>query len=383
MDVDIGERRPRRQLALFLYGTGLAIGLHLALIHLFLWRSFGAFFFFLGATLVFTTATLILWQSVLPRLSERRFPARLAWQLVIALSTFAVLSFLATEVNALLFAGHSLLRPYDGADVTFTISSAALRRAPVIYSLIPIIPAAVLCVVGFNLHWWRIFVMQSRQRELRELAVSSQLAALRAQVNPHFFFNSLNSIAQLITTDPVKAETCIERLADIFRYLLTRTQAEFVPLAEELDMAEAYLDIERARFGEDLRVEEQIDDRARSCFLPGLILQPLVENAVKHGISQKIGGGLVLIRVVLEDRTLRLTVRDTGAGIQANGPLFERGVGLRNVRDRLVKLYGPEYAPTIKSVHDEGTTVSLRIPVAPVARERESSGSVATGDAGA
>ncbi len=367
-EVDGGELRPLRQHVLFLYGTGLAIGLHLALIHLYLWRSLGAFFFFLSATLVFSTATLALWQLVLPRLSQRRFGTRLALQVLISVATFAVLSFVTTELNAMLFGGHSLLRPYTGNDITITIHSEALRRAPVIYSLIPIIPTAVLCLVGFNLHWWRIFVLRGREREARELAVAAQLAALRAQVNPHFFFNTLNSIAQLISTDPPKAEACLERLADIFRYMLTRTQHEFVPLAAELEVAEAYLEIERARFGDDLVVTEEIEEPARSVLLPGLILQPLVENAVKHGISQKIGGGSVSIGAALENGNLRLTVSDTGAGMRTRDALFERGVGLRNVRDRLVKLYGPDYIPAITTAVGEGTTVTLRIPVvAPIA----------------
>jgi signal transduction histidine kinase len=348
----------------FLYGTGLAIGLHLALIHLFLFRSIGAFFSFLFATLLYSTATWGLWQGVLPRLSDREFPSRLTWQLLISLATFTVMSFLTLELNAAVFGGHSLLWPYEGGDQVITIPGATLRRAPVVYALIPIVPTALLCVVGFNLHWWRIYKMQNRARELRELATSAQLAALRAQVNPHFLFNSLNSIIQLISTDPAKAETCVERLAEIFRYMLTHTQEEFVPLAEELQLSEAYLEIERARFGGDLVVSEDIDERARSLLLPGLILQPLVENAVKHGISQKIGGGSVVIRAALENGDLHLTVRDTGAGIRANGSIFERGVGLRNVRDRLVRLYGAQYAPAITSALGEGTTVNVRIPVA-------------------
>jgi len=369
MEVAAGEQRPLRQQMLFLYGTGLAIGLHLALIHLYLWHSLGAFWFFLVATLMFSTATLLLWQRVLPRLSRRASVARLTGQVVISLIAFGVLSFAVTEINALFFDGHSLLRPYTGGDLTITIPSAALRRAPLIYSLIPIVPSAVLCVVGFNLHWQRIVLLQGRERELRELAIAAQLAALRAQVNPHFFFNSLNSIAQLISTDPAKAEACVERLADIFRYVLTRTQAEFVPLAEELQIAEAYLDIERARFGDDLIVREEIDERARALLLPGLILQPLVENAVKHGISQKIGGGSVLIRAALEGDALRLMVHDTGVGIRAPESVFERGLGLRNVRDRLVKLYGIDYAPSIRSADGEGTTVTVRIPVGTAAQE--------------
>ena len=207
-------------------------------------------------------------------------------------------------------------RTHGGA-ITVTFPADGGAPLPIIYPLIPIIPVTALCVVGFNLHWWRIRLMQGRERELRELAIAAQLAALRAQINPHFFFNSLNSIAQLIQTDPAKAEACVERLADIFRYLLSRTQAEFVPLADELKVAEAYLDIERARFGEDLIVKEEIDERARAVLMPGLMLQPLVENAVRHGISRKIGGGAVLIRAAIDDGNLQLTVSDTGVGIRA------------------------------------------------------------------
>ena len=194
--------------------------------------------------------------------------------------------------------------------------------------------------------------------------MSAQLAALRAQVNPHFLFNSLNSIAQLIATDPAKAEACVERLGEIYRYLLHRAHADFVPLAEELSVAESYLEIERARFGDALTVEEQIDVRARGLLLPSLILQPLVENAVKHGISPKVGGGRVTIEAHVDDGDLRLAVRDTGVGVRDQQAMFEHGVGLRNVRDRLLRLYGADYAPQVVSRPGDGTTVTLRIPVA-------------------
>jgi two-component system LytT family sensor kinase len=279
---------------------------------------------------------------------------------------FGILSWMATELNAALVGGSSvLLRPYRGGDIPITIPAEALRRAPLIYTLIPIVPTALLCVIGFNQHWRRILVLEGRERELRELAVSAQLAALRAQLNPHFFFNSLNSIAQLISTDPIKAEACVERLAEIFRYMLRRGHSEFVPLEEELRIAEAYLEIERARFGEDLSVEERIDPRARQILLPELILQPLVENAVKHGISRKIGGGRVRIEAGFENGDLYLTVADTGAGVQGGSNIFESGVGLKNVRDRLLRLFGPLYAPIVASEAGKGTTVTLRIPVPP------------------
>jgi LytS/YehU family sensor histidine kinase len=128
-------------------------------------------------------------------------------------------------------------------------------------------------------------VLEGRQEELR----SWRLGAARrvaCQINPHFLFNSLNTIAQLISVDPAKAELCVERLAEIFRYMLTRGEAQFVPLADELNIVEAYLEIERARFGDELVFEERIDEQARRVLLPGLILQPLVENAVKRRVPQ-------------------------------------------------------------------------------------------------
>src|SRR5207247_8771738 len=122
-------------------------------------------------------------------------------------------------------------------------------------------------------------------------------------------------IAQLIRVDPDKAETCVERLADIFRYILRRAEKEFVPLADELEMAKAYLEIERARFGDRLRVETRIDPRGLHQLIPNLILQPLVENAVKHGLSRKRGAGTVTIDAVMHDGCLDLTVGDDGLGL--------------------------------------------------------------------
>jgi two-component sensor histidine kinase len=364
MDIATAERRPVRQQALFVYGTGLAIGLHLALIHLQLFRSFKAFVFFFFAAFLFGTVMLALWRWVMPRMPGASPFSHTAWQAVLALATFTILSLVVTEMFGLLVDGRSLFRPYDGADINITIPAEQLRWGRLTYALIPIVPTALLCVVSYNLHWWRIQVLQGRERELRQLAVAAQLAALRAQVNPHFLFNSLNSIAQLISTDPEKAEACVERLAELFRYMLRGSNAEFVPLADELKFAEAYLAIEKARFGDDMEVEERIDEGVRSALLPGLILQPLVENAVKHGISRKIGGGAIVIQAGRENGDLCLQVRDTGVGIRNRDNIFEQGVGLRNVRDRLIKLYGPEYAPSIESSDGAGTTVTVRVPLA-------------------
>ncbi|HSP97570.1 MAG TPA: histidine kinase, partial [Candidatus Dormibacteraeota bacterium] len=330
-----------------------------------LWHKLPSAAFVIFGALVYAALMQLLWQRVLPRFSRLTLGRRIAAQTAVSLLAFGALSVGLMELRAILLSESSLLFPYQGPDVTITIAAQTIRRAPLIFSLIPILPVVLICVVGFHQHWWRIVRLQSRQEALRELAVSAQLAALRAQVNPHFLFNSLNSIAQLIVTEPRKAEACVERLAEIYRYLLHRAHTDFVPLAEELSVAESYLEIERARFGDALHVEEHIDARARDLLLPSLILQPLVENAVKHGISPKVGGGRVTIEARIAGGDLRLAVRDTGVGFGLGDQraMFEHGVGLRNVRERLLRLYGADYAPQVVSQPGAGTTVTLRIPV--------------------
>lgn len=357
------ERTSRTQQLLFVYAVGAAIGLHLALAQFALFRNWSSSLFTLVASVMFATLALILW-TVFRRFAHYPLPQRIALQSLLALASLTVVSILFTEARALLLDSPSILKPYMGDDRTIVISAESIRHAPLIFALVPVVPTALIIIVGFNQHWWRIFLMQGRQEELRELAVSAQLAALRAQVNPHFLFNSLNSIAQLIATDPVKAEACVERLAQIYRYLLHRAHADFVPLAEELSVAESYLEIERARFGDALTVVEKIDARARGLLLPSLILQPLVENAVKHGISPKVGGGRVTIEADVFEGDLRLVVIDTGVGLRDERSIFDHGVGLRSVRDRLLRLYGADYAPQVVSRPGDGTTVTLRIPLA-------------------
>lgn len=346
------------------YGTGIAVGLHLALLVLATSGSRRTALFMVVASLFYSTASLLLWQKVLPRFSRRPLLPRLAYQVGIAVLTFTVLSVLAVEAHGLLTGASSFLFPYAGGDRTVTIPARALRNGPPIFGLIPILPSALLCLVGFNQYWRRISALHGRQEELRELAASAQLAALRAQVNPHFLFNTLNSIAQLVATDPAKAEDCIERLADLYRYVLNRANAQFVSLADELRMAEWYLEIEQVRFGDALTVERRIDQQALPVMVPSLILQPLVENAVKHGIGPKVGGGRVTIQASLDKGELHLVVADTGVGVRDRETVFERGIGLRNVRDRLAQIYRATDQPRVSCGTGGGTTVSLCIPAA-------------------
>jgi sensor histidine kinase YesM len=203
-----------------------------------------------------------------------------------------------------------------------------------------------------------------RAEKLRELAARSELKALKAQINPHFLFNALNSISALIPIDPATAERTVERLAGIFRGSLLASEKETIPLGQELDLINAYLDIERARFGNRLAVTQHVSDEARGRPVPPLIVQPIVENAVRHGVSPLIEGGRISITAGVENGRLRVVVEDDGAGWEGESgeELFERGYGLRNVRDRLRNRYGERRWVRIDRTENGGTRVELTLP---------------------
>ena len=204
-----------------------------------------------------------------------------------------------------------------------------------------------------------------REERLRELAARSELKALKAQINPHFLFNALNSISALISSDPDAAQQTLERLAGIFRGTLLASEKGSVPFRKEMELVDAYLDVERARFGKRLSVEQSIDPGARDVPVPPLILQPVVENAVRHGISPTVEGGTVRIDAKLGDGALRIVVHDDGEGtglIDLEEMLTE-GYGLRNVRDRLVTRFGPGEWFRFESSRETGTRVELVLPL--------------------
>jgi signal transduction histidine kinase len=220
-----------------------------------------------------------------------------------------------------------------------------------------------------------------REQEMGKLASQAELRALRAQINPHFLFNALTTIGYLIQTAPPRALQTLMRLTSLLRAVL-RSEGEFSTLGRELDLVEAYLDIERERFEHRLTVTIDVPMRLRHLRVPPLVIQPLVENAVKHGIAQKSAGGEVAVRATIDNgdpgvRRLSITVRDTGAGASpaalARGR--EVGVGLRNVERRLIGQYGASASLSIHSVPDEGTTVALQLPLS--AKPAEESDQVA------
>jgi LytS/YehU family sensor histidine kinase len=308
--------------------------------------------------------TYVLWRWVFPRLPGDSFGSQIAVQVAASLLAYGVLSTVVVSIGAYVLGAPALFGAPMGPEHHITITAADRQGGVRFYALLPIVPSVLSTIVTYHLVWLRMQTLQTRARELGELAATAQLAALRAQINPHFLFNSLNSIAQLIHVDPAKAEACVERLAEIFRYLLNRAEQDFVPLAEELQMTNAYLEIERARFDERLRVETTVDPNALRQLIPNLVLQPLVENAVKHGLSRKVGPGTLRIAARLDGEFLTLVVGDDGLGMSSAvlAQVFERGVGLRNLRARLERLYGPSHLPEISSTPGGGTRVELRLP---------------------
>ena len=210
------------------------------------------------------------------------------------------------------------------------------------------------------------FEREFREQEFSKLATEAQLTALRAQINPHFLFNALTTIGYLIQSAPDKAFETLLHLTKLLRGVLSNT-AEFCTVADELNLIESYLDIERARFEERLEVTVDVPANLRGFSIPSLILQPLVENSIKHGISENKNGGEVKIsaELIKEDNSefLKLIVLDSGAGRNATKVRSSTGVGLQNVRDRLASYYGSKAVLSVESGPTNGTQASVLIPV--------------------
>jgi signal transduction histidine kinase len=359
------EPARNNRMMLLVFGTGAAIGLHVGLLHFLIWRRPSWLVLFVASSLLFSGVTWALWRWVFPRLGGGSPVRVVAVQTLVSFFAFVTFSVVFAELFAA-FAGRPSL--FGVAAVGQELHLVVTPQVRKLAILLPVVPSLLLTLLGYHQYWWRILALQSRERELQALAATAQREALRAQMNPHFLFNALNSIAQLIRVDPDRAEVCVERLAEMFRYVLRRAETELVPLSEELEMAAAYLEIERARFGERLQVETKVDADTLRRPIPNLVLQPLVENAVKHGLSRKVGVGTVRIEAKMVDRVLLLTVRDDGLGMAAPAlaGVYERGIGLRNLRDRLERLYGADYRPEISSQPGRGTAIRLRLPDRPL-----------------
>ncbi len=217
-----------------------------------------------------------------------------------------------------------------------------------------------------GINFARAFHAQAVERgraveQMRAELAEAELRALRAQINPHFLFNTLNSIASLIRVDPEAAEDTTTRLADIFRYVLRASESGTAQLSDELEFLRAYLEIERTRFGERLRIEERIEPGIGAIEIPGLLLQPLVENAVRYAVAPRPEGGRITLSASRAGDLLTLEVADDGPGMSGGEAPSGSGFGLRSVRERLLTA-GPPHAFEIDTAPGRGTTIRITIP---------------------
>jgi len=208
--------------------------------------------------------------------------------------------------------------------------------------------------------------LEAQQLRLNE----ARLAALTSQINPHFLFNTLNSVSSLIRSNPDQARSVVYKLSSILRRLLRNTD-NLTPLREELAFIDNYMSIEMVRFGEKLRFIKEIEPETLDRLVPSMLLQPIIENSIRHGLSSKVEGGMIRVRTWLADGKLQLMVEDDGVGIPETrlATLFEQGIGVSNVNERLKVLFGQDYRMWIDSKPGEGTRTGIEIPEVQVASE--------------
>jgi len=224
-------------------------------------------------------------------------------------------------------------------------------------------------VVGIALKVWNALRMELKLKEQTRLLLEARLDALQRQINPHFLFNTLNSIASLVRSRPEMAREMTVKLANILRALL-RDHDTYVSLREELRFTDDYLDIEVVRFGaEKLRVAKQIDPATLDAMVPSILLQPLIENSIKHGLEPRIGGGTITLRSQQDGDRIRIEVADDGVGMDHRPASTLRrkgaGIGMKNVRERLEVLYGAHAQFRVVSSPGRGTSVQIEIPALP------------------
>lgn len=205
---------------------------------------------------------------------------------------------------------------------------------------------------------------ERQEADLRLHSKQMELTLLKGQLNPHFLFNTLNSINALVGSNPEGARHVLAQLAEVLRYSLESDRRTLVPLAEELRFVETYLEIEQARFGKRLRVRWSVDDSARALLVPPMIIQPLAENAVRHGLAPKEEGGELALRIARHDARLVIEVADNGVGTAsvAQEQLLQSGTGLRNTDLRLRKMFGDAYGLQIENDR-RGFRVNFQIPI--------------------
>jgi two-component system LytT family sensor kinase len=229
--------------------------------------------------------------------------------------------------------------------------------------LIVAVYVTTLFAIALPLKIWNNARTEIKLESQARLLSEARLQALTSQINPHFLFNTLNSVSSLIRTNPDQARAVVYKLSAILRRLLRKSES-FSPLREELALIEDYMAIEMIRFGDKLRFVNEIAPETLDRLVPSMMLQPLVENSIKHGLAGKVEGGMVRIGGRLVGGRLFLVVEDDGVGIPEArlATLLEQGIGVSNVNERLKVLFGNDYRMTIDSKPGEGTRTEVELP---------------------
>jgi two-component system LytT family sensor kinase len=317
---------------------------------------------------IWRTLALNLWYWYVPatltstifKIANRFSPDRLGWQRTIALHVVGAFSFSIVHEGAMIAARTVLWR---GRLFTYPSWPSIIQRlylenldwALMTYSAI----AGASCAIGYY--------RESRARAIRAAHLETRLAqarlkTLEAELHPHFLFNTLHAISTLVHTQPESADRMISRLSDLLRITFSRSEAACVSLHEELEFLQKYLEIEQTRFQDRLTVDYEIDPDTLDAEVPRLILQPLVENAIKHGVAPQTRPGVVSVGARRDGERLLLTVRDNGVGLTGGTRArLDGGVGLSNTRDRLECLYGVNQALNFLE-STPGLTVEMQLP---------------------
>jgi two-component system, LytTR family, sensor kinase len=282
-------------------------------------------------------------------------------------------------------------RPHRDWQITFFVMILGLQVARMelaklfpgkIFALYSDRPWVYLAICGVTvmsiaipLKIWNNTRTELKLEEQTRLLLQARLDALQSQINPHFLFNTLNSVASLVRLDPDTAREVIVKLSNILRSLLRKHDA-FSDLREEVAFIDDYLDIEVVRFGADkLRVHKELDPGSLDCIVPSMILQPLVENCIKHGLAPKIEGGSITLRSTIVDEKLQIQIQDDGVGMTTVGTVAapergrepqvgQSGIGMANVAERIQVLYGDAGKMTITApASGEGTLITLELPI--------------------
>ncbi len=263
---------------------------------------------------------------------------------------------------ALLAAPVSLELLRQGLGYRFGVHRLFYLNSPSVWMTVLVVLAAVLAVAT-PIKIWNSARIEHRLQEQEKLLLAAKIEALKSQINPHFLFNTLASISSLIRSQPETARTLIIRLSGLLRRLM-RSHQHFVTLREELEAIDEYLDIEVVRFGSKLLVQKDISADTMELIVPSMLLQPIVENSIKHGLARKVGPGSIVIRSWRERGRGIIEIEDDGTGFLLDGhnQSMSSGIGLANVRERLRVIYGATSQFTMSSEPGVGTRVRIEVP---------------------